>query len=95
MNADLCAECGLKIPTWRSKQAKFCDSKCADKHGARRRKGRIVADQGGNGRLGTSGHVPSDKPSTGPQRPAVGGVVGYTRGWPNHHRVSARGLDGG
>ena len=47
MNVNLCAECGLKIPTWRSKQAKFCDSKCHDKRVARRRKGigRSAADQ--------------------------------------------------
>jgi hypothetical protein len=48
MNADLCAECGLKIPTWRSKLARFCDSKCADKHGARMRKG-IGRTNGGLG----------------------------------------------
>ena len=88
MNANLCAECGLKIPTWRSKQAKFCDSKCHDKHVARRRKGigRSAADQGGNGRPGLREngvsklrHVPSDKPSTGAQRPAVGAPDKYLR----------------
>jgi hypothetical protein len=79
MNANLCAECGLKIPTGRSKQARFCDSKCRDKHAALRRKriGRSAADQSRDRRLGlrlrearvsTLRHVLSDKLSAGAQR---------------------------
>ena len=54
MNANLCAECGLKIPTWRSTLAKFCNSKCHDKHAWRRRKGigRSEADKNRDDRIG-------------------------------------------
>jgi hypothetical protein len=80
MNANLCAECGLKIPAWRSKQARFCDSKCRDKHAVLRRKriGRSAADKSRDDRVGARAsetrarHVLSDKPSVGAQRPAVG-----------------------
>jgi hypothetical protein len=53
MNANLCTGCGRKIPTWRSKLARFCDSKCRDKHVATlRRKGRSVADKSRDDRIG-------------------------------------------
>jgi hypothetical protein len=70
MNADLCAWCGLKIPTWRSKQAKFCDSKCHDKHAARRRKGRSAADKGRDDRIGERA---TSKESVNTPAPAFGG----------------------
>jgi hypothetical protein len=71
MNADLCAGCGRKIPTWRSKLARFCDSKCRDKHVATlRRKGRSAADKSRDDRIGERA---ASKESVNTPAPAVGG----------------------
>jgi hypothetical protein len=52
MNAKLCAGCGLKIPTWRSKLAKFCNSKCREKHASLTRNiGGSAVDKGRDDRL--------------------------------------------